>query len=92
MVSPHKTIILILTILRSFMPSVLTPTVTESHSIRIASVRVVLYSTSSSTVGNFKLCECLTLRKMKITKWSELAQDCLEWKKIVEKAKTLHEL
>ena len=32
------------------------------------------------------------LRKMKITKWSELAQDHLEWKKIVEKAKTLHEL
>ena len=30
--------------------------------------------------------------KMKITKWSELAQDRLEWKKIVEKAKTLHEL
>ena len=32
------------------------------------------------------------LRKMKITKWSELAHDCLEWKKIIEKAKTLHEL
>ena len=32
------------------------------------------------------------LRKTKITKWSELAQDSLEWKKIVEKAKTLHEL
>jgi len=32
------------------------------------------------------------LRKMKITKWSELAKDRLEWKKIVEKAKTLHEL
>ena len=32
------------------------------------------------------------LRKMKITKWSELAHDHLEWKKIVEKAKTLHEL
>ena len=32
------------------------------------------------------------LRKMKITKWSELARDRLEWKKIVEKAKTLHEL
>ena len=31
-------------------------------------------------------------RKMKITKWSELAQVRLEWKKIVEKAKTLHEL
>ena len=28
------------------------------------------------------------LRKTKITKWSELAQDRLEWKKIVEKAKT----
>ena len=32
------------------------------------------------------------LRKMKSTKWSELAQGLLEWKKIVEKAKTLHEL
>ena len=32
------------------------------------------------------------LMKMKITKWSELGQDRLEWKKIVEKAKTLHEL
>jgi len=32
------------------------------------------------------------LRKMKITKWLELAHDHLEWKKIVEKAKTLHEL
>ena len=32
------------------------------------------------------------LRKMKITKWSELTHDRLEWKKIVEKAKTLHEL
>jgi len=32
------------------------------------------------------------LRKMKITKWSELSQDRLEWKRIVEKAKTLHEL
>ena len=31
------------------------------------------------------------LRKMKITKWSELAHDRLEWKKTVEKAKTLHE-
>ena len=32
------------------------------------------------------------LRKMKITKWSELTHDRLEWKKIVEKAETLHEL
>jgi len=32
------------------------------------------------------------LTKMKITKWSELAHDLLEWKKIVEKAKTLYEL
>jgi hypothetical protein len=32
------------------------------------------------------------LRKMKLFKWSEQAQDRLEWKKIVEKAKTLHEL
>ena len=32
------------------------------------------------------------LRKMKIAKWSELVQDRVEWKKIVEKAKTLHEL
>jgi hypothetical protein len=32
------------------------------------------------------------LRKMKLFKWSERAQDRLEWKKIVEKAKTLHEL
>jgi hypothetical protein len=32
------------------------------------------------------------LRKMKLLKWSEQVQDRLEWKKIVEKAKTLHEL
>jgi len=32
------------------------------------------------------------LRRMKLLKWSEQAQDRLEWKKIVEKAKTLHEL
>jgi len=32
------------------------------------------------------------LRRMKLHKWSEQAQDRLEWKKIVEKAKTLHEL
>jgi len=32
------------------------------------------------------------LRRMKLRKWSEQAQDRLEWKKIVEKAKTLHEL
>ena len=32
------------------------------------------------------------LRKMKLLKWTEQAQDRHEWKKIVEKAKTLHEL
>jgi len=32
------------------------------------------------------------LRKMKLLKWMEQAQDRQEWKKIVEKAKTLHEL
>jgi len=32
------------------------------------------------------------LRKMKLPKWKEQAQDRHEWKKIVEKAKTLHEL
>jgi hypothetical protein len=32
------------------------------------------------------------LRKMKLHKRSERAQDRIEWKKIVEKAKTLHEL
>ena len=32
------------------------------------------------------------LRRMKLLKQSEQAQDRLEWKKIVEKAKTLHEL
>jgi hypothetical protein len=60
MVSHHKTIVLILTTLRSFMPSFLTPAVTESHTIRIANAEVVLYSTNSSTVRNFKLCECVT--------------------------------
>jgi hypothetical protein len=32
------------------------------------------------------------LRKMKLQKWPEQIQDRLEWKNIVEKAKTLHEL
>jgi inhibitor of KinA sporulation pathway (predicted exonuclease) len=32
------------------------------------------------------------LRKMKLLKWMEQTQDRHEWKKIVEKAKTLHEL
>jgi len=32
------------------------------------------------------------LRKMKLLKWTEQAQDRQEWKKIVEKAKTLLEL
>jgi len=32
------------------------------------------------------------LRRMKLLKWSEQAQDRLEWKKIFEKAKTLHDL
>jgi hypothetical protein len=32
------------------------------------------------------------LRRMKLLKWSEQVQDCLEWKKIVEKAKSLHEM
>jgi hypothetical protein len=32
------------------------------------------------------------LRKMKLQKWPEKIQDRLEWKKVVEKAKTLHEL
>jgi hypothetical protein len=32
------------------------------------------------------------LRKMKLKKWSERAHDRLEWKKIVEKAKIVHEL
>jgi len=32
------------------------------------------------------------LKRMKLLKWSEQARDRLEWKKIVEKAKTLHEL
>jgi hypothetical protein len=41
------------------MPTVLTPTLTKSRSIRIASAEVVSYSTNSSTVGNFKLYDCL---------------------------------
>jgi hypothetical protein len=32
------------------------------------------------------------LRKMKLHKWSGQAQDFLEWKKIVEKTKTLYEM
>jgi hypothetical protein len=32
------------------------------------------------------------LRKMKLLKWTEQTQDRHEWKKTVEKAKTLHEL
>ena len=32
------------------------------------------------------------LRKMKLLKWSEQVQDRLEWKKTVEKAKTVQEL
>jgi inhibitor of KinA sporulation pathway (predicted exonuclease) len=32
------------------------------------------------------------LRKMKLLKWTEQAQDRHEWKKTVEKAKTVHEL
>jgi hypothetical protein len=32
------------------------------------------------------------LRKMKFLKWTEQGQDRHEWKKIVEKAKTVHEL
>jgi hypothetical protein len=32
------------------------------------------------------------LRKMKLLKWTKQAQDRHEWKKTVEKAKTLHEL
>jgi hypothetical protein len=31
------------------------------------------------------------LRKMKLQKWWEQIQDRFEWKKIVKKAKTLHE-
>lgn len=46
------------TTVRSFVPTVLTPTLTESHSIRSASAMAVLNSTSSSTVGNFKLYIC----------------------------------
>jgi hypothetical protein len=29
------------------------------------------------------------LKKMKLIKWNEQVQDCLKWKDIVEKAKTL---
>jgi hypothetical protein len=32
------------------------------------------------------------LRRMKLLKWSEQVQDRLEWKKTVEKAKSLHEM
>jgi hypothetical protein len=32
------------------------------------------------------------LKKMKIIKWTGQVQDCLEWKGIVEKAKTVPEL
>jgi len=32
------------------------------------------------------------LKKMKLVKWAEHVQDRLEWKDIVEKAKTLSEL
>jgi hypothetical protein len=32
------------------------------------------------------------LRRMKLLKWSEQVQDRLEWKKIVEKTKPLHEM
>jgi hypothetical protein len=31
------------------------------------------------------------LKKMKLIKWTEQVQDCLKWKTIVEKAKTLSE-
>jgi len=31
-------------------------------------------------------------RKMRLIKWTEQVQDCLKWKNIVEKAKTLPEL
>ena len=44
------------TTVRSFVPTVPTPTLTKSRTIRTASAMVVLNSTSSSTVGNFKLC------------------------------------
>jgi hypothetical protein len=32
------------------------------------------------------------LKKMKLIKWTGQVQDCLKWKSIVEKAKTLPEL
>jgi len=32
------------------------------------------------------------LKKMKLMKWADQVQDCLKWKDIVEKAKTLSEL
>lgn len=46
------------TTVRSFVPTVLTPTLTKSHSIRTASAMLVLNSTNSTTVGNFKLYIC----------------------------------
>lgn len=46
------------TTVRSFVPTVLTPTLTKSHSIRTASAMVVMNSTSNSIVGNFKLYIC----------------------------------
>jgi hypothetical protein len=41
------------------MPLFLTSAMKESHTIRISSAEVVLYSTNSSTVRNFKVCECV---------------------------------
>jgi hypothetical protein len=32
------------------------------------------------------------LKKMKLVKWAEQVQDCLKWRAIVKKAKTLSEL
>jgi hypothetical protein len=32
------------------------------------------------------------LKKMKLIEWAEQVQDCLKWKDIIEKAKTLLEL
>ena len=46
------------TTVRSFVPTVLTPTLTKARSFRTSSAMVVLNSTSSSTVGNFKLYIC----------------------------------
>jgi hypothetical protein len=43
------------TAVRRFVPTVLTPTLTKSHSVRTASAMAMFNSTSSSTVGNFKL-------------------------------------